>query len=747
MRKLIGGTLFAVGLVYACGSDDGSTAPSSLGGGSGDGGADGAAPTSAAFGLDVRPSNTTCVAKARPPLDTGVKLERQWSGLRFDAPTFLTQAPGDDARWYEVERGGKVRSFLASATTAAEMRDLVDIGVSQDGEGGLLSLAFHPRWQTNHEAYLSYTRSSRAGDPPSPASCNLGGTTVFTSVVARFRSADDGVTLGAADEILRLGQPFSNHNGGNIGFSPIDGMLYIGFGDGGAGNDPCVSGQDPTTKFGKMLRIDVNAAAGRYGIPADNPFATSATAEKATWSTGLRNPWRWSFDRVAGDLWLGDVGQNTWEEIDRVVKGGNYGWNVCEGLHKRGSTTERCETPGLQDPILEIGRAEAQSITGGYVYRGSAMPSLVGTYIFGDFGSGDVWALTYDSENKPTRKLLLNVGRGTLVSFAQGNDGEIYTVQISGVVSKLVASGAAAPDTFPKLLSETGCVDPADPSRPAAGVIPYDVVSPLWSDGARKERFLAIPDATTITVGANNDWDLPVGTVTMKTFSIDSRRIETRLFMRHDDGGWAGYTYEWNDAGTDATLLPAGKSKPVGDQIWSYPSRTQCIQCHSTAAGGTIGLETWQLNRTVVYPSTNRISNALATLDHIGMFSAPIGDPSTLPKLSDPAGSDPIDARARSYLHANCSHCHRPEGGGQGTLDLRFGQSFEATATCNADVTQGNVGAGSKIIVPGSPATSVLSLRFHANDSKRMAPVAVSLLDPVGSNVIDGWIGSLTTCP
>ena len=751
MRRVLLGTALVWASLGGCHSSDGN---SDVDGGVDagidlDGGSD--VDAARAFGLDVRPVNTTCVAPPRPVIDTGVKLQRVWAGLTFSQPLYLTQAPGDNDRWFVVGRQGTIQSFPTAATVPADMKDVITVTVNTGGEGGLLGLAFDPNWQSNHEAYLSYTRSTVAGDPSAPASCGTGGAAVFTSVVARVKSADNGITLsGPPDEILKIGQPYDNHNGGNIQFSPIDKMLYIGFGDGGLGNDPCGSGQDLTSLFGKLLRIDVNAAAGTYKIPPDNPFAASLTAAPEIWASGLRNPWRWSFDAPTGDLWVGDVGQNTWEEVDLVVKAGNYGWKVCEGFHLRGSTTQLCNTPGLLDPVVEHARTEAQSITGGYVYRGAAMPSLVGTYIYGDYATGNVWALTYDMNNKPVPKVIATVAGNTLVSFGQGNDGEIYTVQINGIISKLVPSGAVMPDTFPQLLSQTGCVDGNDPTRPAAGMIPYDINSPLWSDGAKKDRFFAIPDGTTITVGADHDWELPIGSVAMKTFSVGGKRIETRLFMRHSDGGWAGYTYEWNDQESDAALLPAGKVKAVGTggQLWSYPSRTQCIQCHSAAAGGTIGLETWQLNRDFAYGAASGSWNELATLDHIGLFSAPLaGPPSSLPALPDPAGADPLESRARSYLHANCSHCHRPNGGGQGTMDLRFGQSLADTMTCNADVTQGNVGTASKIVVPGSPTASVLSLRFHATDSARMPPVAVSILDPTGSQVIDDWITSLAACP
>ncbi|MBK7539932.1 MAG: PQQ-dependent sugar dehydrogenase [Myxococcales bacterium] len=702
-------------------------------------------PTPSPYGLDVRPTNATCVARKRPVVDTGVTLQRQWPALALQTPLYLTQAPGDNTQWYVMERQGRIRTF---ASDGSGLREFASLPVSAGGEGGLLGFAFHPAWPTKREAYLSYTRAVTGGDPAPPA-CQGSGNP-FTSVIARYQSTNNGMSLNLGpDEILKVGQPYSNHNGGGIQFGN-DGMLYIGLGDGGSGNDPCASGQSLSTLLGKMLRIDVNAAAGAYVIPADNPFAATAGARPEIWALGLRNPWRWSFDRAAGDLWLGDVGQGTWEEIDVIVKGGNYGWRTCEGFHRLGSTTTLCGTAGTREPVVTHGRGEARSITGGYVYRGAAMPSLVGTYIYGDYETGNIWALTYDTNNRATPKLLATVAAQTLASFAQGNDGEVYTVQTNGVLSKLVPTAPPPPDDFPQLLSQTGCFDAKDPRKPVAAMIPFEVNSPLWADAADKERYLAIPDGKTIAINAEQDWELPVGAVVAKGFSVAGKRLETRLFMRHDDGGWGGYTYEWNEQGTDATLLPAGKVKAIGagGEAWAYPSRSQCMQCHSQAAGGTIGLETAQLNRDAVYPSTNRLSNQLATLDHIGLFSAPLpAAPSEAPRLAEPDGAEPLEARARSYLHANCAHCHRPMGGGQGTMDLRITQSLRDAKICNVDNTQGQVEGASKLLAPGAPQASVLSRRLHATDSKRMPPVGVSVADPLGQKLIDDWISSVTACP
>jgi uncharacterized repeat protein (TIGR03806 family) len=710
-------------------------------------------PAPSPFGLDARPGNATCLAKQRPVLDTEVALTPQWPGVTLLQPVFVTQAPGDDTQWFVVEREGAVLALPTNATSDAQTHFLVKVQSLSSGEGGLLGLAFHPLWPTRREAYLSYTRKVKATDPA--AVCPAQPTNVLTSVISRFQSTDNGATLNPApDEILIVGQPYTNHKGGGLEFGP-DGYLYLGLGDGGDEDDTCGSGQNLGSLLGKMLRLDIAAPAGQYKIPADNPFIDNRSARPEIWAYGLRNPWRWSFDMVSGELWVGDVGQDTWEELDRVVKGGNYGWNTCEGFHKRGSTTEACNTPGLRDPVVEQPRTEAHSITGGYVYRGTAMPSLVGTYIYGDYTTGNIWALIYDASNQPTPKLIATVDPKTLVSFGQGNDGELYAVQISGVISKLTpAARPPAPalaNPVPQRLSETGCVDPADPTRPAPGLIPYEVNAPLWSDGSDKERYFAIPDGATIAITADQDWDLPIGSVAMKTFSVSGQRIETRLFMRHDDGGWAGYTYEWDADGKDATLLPAGKLKTLdAGAAWTYPSRSQCIQCHSKAAGGTLGLETAQLNRDAVYASTDRISNQLATLDHIGVFglsASALPLPADAPRLSDPAGADPLDARARSYLYGNCAHCHRPMGGGEGTMDLRYAVSLTDTRTCDAENQLGAVGGATVLVSPGAPGASVLSLRMHATDGKRMPPVAVSIADPRGTQLIDDWISALVACP
>jgi uncharacterized repeat protein (TIGR03806 family) len=325
-------------------------------------------------------------------------------------------------------------------------------------------------------------------------------------------------------------------------------------------------------------------------------------------------------------------------------------------------------------------------------------------------------------------------------------------------------------------LSQTGCVDPNDPTRPAAGLIPYTVSSPLWSDGADKERFMALPDGMTITVkdcarepatcapvasGGTmlDEWDMevPGGTVLVKTFSFGAKRIETRLLVRFDRDNWFGYSYEWNDAGTDADVLPdnvEGKDKMITGlggqpQTWHFPARTECLRCHTESAGVSLGLEVGQLNGDFRYPASGRTSNQLATLAAIGVFSAPLpASASAMQPLPLPTDTRfTLDQRARSYLHANCAICHRP-GGNFDSIDLRFATALGARNICNVAQEKGDLGvAGSRRLVPGMPSSSVMWLRMDTLDSRDRMPQIGSLVrDVSGTNLIRDWIAGLTSC-
>ncbi len=696
-------------------------------------------------GLDQRPGNPSCVAPAKGGGPATIQATDAFPSMAaFAAPLGLFQAPGDSSRWFVMERDGRVQVF-DNAPGVASRATFVDIAnrVSTTGEGGLLGLAFHPDFAANGEVFLSYTRPG------------------LVSVIARFRSLDGGVTLDPnnPDIIIEIDQDFANHNGGSIAFG-ADGYLYIGLGDGGSGGDPNDRAQDTTNLLGNMLRLDVDGGVP-YAIPATNPNSgnascpanhSSVTDCPEIFAWGFRNPWRWSFDTATGQLWLGDVGQGSWEEVDIVQLGGNYGWDCREGANNFNSSAASCATvTGLIDPVAEYSHAEGNSITGGFVYRGTEVPALAGQYVFGDYGSGRIWRLVDDGQGGYDREELLDTSFG-LASFAQDNAGEIYALDIfSGRIYKLEDAGGGGGGTPPvaTLLSDTGCMDSLDPTQPGSGLIPYEPQAAFWSDGAGKERWLAVPDGETIAVQANDDFAFPNGTVLIKHFRLNGQLIETRLFMRHPDGDWAGYTYEWDAQESDATLVVGGKTQNIGGQDWVFPSGAQCLICHTQAAGFSLGIETAQLNGDFSYAQTGRIANQLLTLDDIMMFGSPLGDPANLPALTDPTDATAsLEDRARAYLHTNCAGCHRPGGPPGRNMDWRYQTDLADTNAC--DVAPGGTDLGianARLIAPGDPDRSVLLGRMNRRDVHAMPPLASTLVDSAGAALISDWIASLSGCP
>jgi len=691
-------------------------------------------------GLDARPSNTTCVAPSKAPSNAGstISLQRVFSGISFDQPLAMMQAPGDNSRWFVLQKTGAVRVF-ANTPNVATASTVLSLTVNSNSEGGLLGMAFHPNWATNHLAFVSFTEG-----------------TPMVSVIARFTSNDNGATLVSRQDILKLNQPYDNHKGGNIAFGQ-DGNLYAAFGDGGSGGDPQGHGQDATDLLGSFLRVNVDGAAP-YTIPPDNPFATtgvtcgpdynlSAGNCKEIYAWGMRNPWRWSFDRSTGELWAGDVGQDAYEEVDKIVRGGNFGWNCREGTHAYNNCTTN--PSNFVEPVIDYPHSDGFSITGGYVYRGSALPALAGAYIFGDYGSGRIWRLVQNGAAY-TKQLLLDTSLG-ISSFGQGNDGELYVVDIGGgALYKIVdGAGASSGSPVPTLLSDTGCVNTQNPSQLASGVVPYAPAAAFWSDGATKERGLAIPNGSSIGVGSDGDFTFPNGTVLVKNFRLNGSLIETRLFMRHPDGDWAGYTYEWNTQQTNATLVTGGKTSTIGGQTWRFPSGDECNRCHTQAAGYALGPEAAQLNHDFLYSSTGRTANELRTLDQITMFTTPLGDPANQPVMPDPTDATaPLGNRARAYLHTNCSQCHRPGGPTPSSMDLRYATPLTSTAACDAPPQSGDlgIGAAARIIAPGSPSNSVLVARANRRDASGMPPLASNIVDSAGVTLLQQWITSLATC-
>jgi uncharacterized repeat protein (TIGR03806 family) len=699
------------------------------------------------LGLDVRPNNLTCVAPPRPTADASISVVDAFPTLPdISLPTKMILEPVANPRWFVLRKSGELETFDPdSATSLTRYLDLSGV-VRTVSEGGLLGLAFHPDYPNTPEIFLSYTEEHTGPN--------------MRSVISRF-ILDDIANPGAGtveQEILLIDQDGDSHNGGDIAFG-ADGYLYIGLGDGGGAGDTRNRSQDTTRLLGSMLRIDVTGPGvsfpgNPYNIPTDNPFEGNAKCGPAAnvddcpeiYAWGFRNPWRWSFDPPTGDLWLGDVGQGTWEEVDVVELGGNYGWRCREGAHDY--NTDGCDS-GYTDPVFDYPRTEGQSITGGFVYRGSAIPALIGKYVFADYREGRIWALQSDGQGGYTSDLLIDAEIGP-TSFGVGPDGELYFTDINNSrLRKIEPAGAGTPDTIPQLLSATGCTDPGDVTQPYAGLVPYDINALFWSDGAVKDRLIGIPNGTTITIDAANDWEFPNGTVIVKNFRLDGNLIETRHLMRHPDGIWAGYTYEWNAAQTEATRIQGGKVVNIAGQDWIYPSESQCMNCHTNAAGFALGPETAQLNMEFAYPSTGRTANQLETLDHVMMFTSPLPGPAIgLPALADPADtSASLNDRARAYLHTNCAQCHQPGGQTPSEMDWRYTTALSNTNACDAVPLEGDLGiANARLIAPGDSSRSIIIERATRRDSHGMPPLGSNLIDTVGTTLLTDWVNSLSTC-
>jgi glucose/arabinose dehydrogenase len=339
-------------------------------------------------------------------------------GERFENPLYVTHAGDGSGLIYVVEQPGRIFAVRPDG----KRRLFLDIRsrIVSGGEMGLLGLAFHPRYRANGRFFLDYTRR-QAGR--------------LQTVISELHADLSTGKADAASEriILTVDQPYENHNGGQIEFGP-DGCLYIGLGDGGGAGDPHGNSQDLRTHLGKILRINVDGAQP-YEVPPDNPFAGQDAAPEI-WAYGLRNPWRFSFDRDNGRLFVADVGQNAYEEVDIITRGGNYGWNVMEGLSCYPPQTRECPLQGFELPIAWYGRKEGISVTGGYVYRGSGIPALRGMYVFGDFGTSAVWVLK-QAKNGWVRRLLLRAPE-PISSFGQDEAGELYVVGYQGTVYKIL---------------------------------------------------------------------------------------------------------------------------------------------------------------------------------------------------------------------------------------------------------------------------------------------------------------------
>jgi len=690
-------------------------------------------------------------------------VEPAFPGLTFQSPLVIASARGTD-RLFVGEQAGKVHSFPNDRGAGAA--DLaIDLARRPPGCAALYGLAFHPRFAENRAVFLCYVTKNDTPD----------GTRVSRFTVGR----SDPPRIDPDSEAVLLTWPSGGHNGGCLAFGP-DGFLYISAGDAEVPSpaDPRDTGQDLRDLLSSVLRIDVdrNDDGRAYRVPPDNPFVKLPGARPEIWAYGFRNPWKMSFDREKGDLWVGDVGWELWELIDRVEKGGNYGWSIVEGRQPVHPEGRRGPTPILP-PTFEHPHSEAASITGGYVYRGARTPGLVGTYVYGDYQSGTVWGLRHDGRGVTWQGVLARTPL-QLVAFGEDNAGEIYLLDYERTrqLHRLVPNPAAAGSNreFPRLLSRTGLFASTRDHAPAPGVVPYAVNAPLWSDHATADRLLAIAGDGRVEVGEGGRWRVPDGSVLARTVSMEMeqgrpesrKRLETQV-LHLEDGTWRPYTFAWNEDETDASLVDADgatrtlsvrdASAPGGrrSQTYRIASRAECVLCHNPwvekkttvfgrQSASPLGFTVGQLNREVA--DAGGTGNQLRAFERMGLLARPLAaPPDRLPRTADPydASAD-LDRRARAYLSVNCAHCHQMGAGGSATIWLAEEVPLDKMQLVNARPTQGAFGiSDARLVRPGEPEGSVLFYRVSKLGGGRMPRVGSNLVDERAVAMLGDWIARL----
>ncbi|HEX7898180.1 MAG TPA: PQQ-dependent sugar dehydrogenase [Planctomycetota bacterium] len=557
--------------------------------------------------------------------------------------------------------------------------------------------------------------------------------------VSRFKFWDP------ASETTVIEWDSGGHNGGALAFDAA-GLLYVTSGDGTSDSDTNVVGQRLDNLLGKVLRIDVRELP--YKVPPDNPFVDRPGARPETWAYGLRNPWRMSID-AQGRVWVGNNGQDLWEQVFRVSKGANYGWSATEGSHP--FYPARAGADPIAKPAFEHSHAESRSLTGGRVYRG-ALDELRGKYVYGDYSTGKIWA-----EGREIADTALQI-----TYFGEDAAGEMIVVDHAGGLYHFERTPVLERPEFPRKLSETGLFRDG---KPVPSLVPYTVNAPLWSDGAEKERFLAVPAGGKIEFGTSRGWAFDNGATLVKTFKRDGRLLETR-FLTRQDGEWAGYTYVWNAAQTDAELLGAEGLDRDG---WHFPSRAECMVCHSRAANYVLGASAAQLRELDVLEGlgffkanwgAQAVDDLKADARAKGLEGKALdahvkkhqggGTSSLLPKASYPALADPYDAtkpleaRARAYLASNCAHCHVEAGGGNAAIDLEHTTELAKTRTLDVAPLHPVFDLqGARIIAPGKPESSTLLERLKRRGPGQMPPLATSRVDAKAVELLEAWIRGL----
>ena len=700
--------------------------------------------TSVAVGSEKRTpfKNSRLAGSPEPPLP--YRASRAFPKLNFEHPLFITSLPGTQ-RLIVTEQTGRVRAFTNHPDVATTENFCTVKGHE------VYALAFHPDFASNRLAFLLVN---------GPGISNR-----ITDKVLRYRVNPASQACDPDSRTLIIEWESNGHNGGGLAFGP-DGMLYVGAGDGTSDSDRNVTGQNIADIPGGIIRIDVDRPSGGqpYSIPKDNPFLSIPGARGELWCYGMRNPWRLHFD-PDGHLWVGDIGQDLWEMIIVAQRGANYGWSVTEGGHPFRLQRPRGPTP-IVAPTIEHSHSEARSITGGITYRGNNLPKLRGAYVYGDYGTGRIWGARYRDGAIVWNELIADTLH-QMLGFGDDARGEMFYVDYAGGIYQLEAAPTSiTTNTFPQRLSDTGLFTSVAGHRLAPGIIPYSVNAPYWSDGAYMERFMALPENTRVDFQERDAWKFPEGSILIQSLALPLAGkgrtwIETRVLLL-EQNEWAAYSYRWNEEQTDAVLLPAsgddreflvartGRSESPTNSVlnWRYPSRTECLTCHSRAAGFVLGLSSWQMNREHTYD--DRRANQIVTLAHLGMLPGkmrelPAEKLAALPRLANPYNPEAsLTNRIRAYLHANCSHCHTDAGGGNSAMELRATTKLNDMRILDVPPQHDTFELPDpRIIAPGHPERSTMFWRLSHRGFGQMPPLGTSSVDEDAVRLFEAWIRSL----
>jgi glucose/arabinose dehydrogenase len=667
--------------------------------------------------------------------------------LAMKRPVAIEQEPGtgklvvlQNYAW--EEKRSMLRRFAAS-------RDVSEAELLLEMSEPAYSFCFHPRYSLNGWIYIGSNGPATTGK--------------LHSRIVRYtvdREPPHRLLEGSALTILEW--PSAGHNGAAVAFGN-DGMLYVTSGDGTGLSDLDNVGQDLSSLCSKVLRIDVENASSAepYRVPADNPFVGREGIRPETWAYGLRNPWRITADRESGQIWVGQNGQDLREFAHLLERGANYGWSAYEGSRPFIEGRLRGPSP-FTAPTIEHDHAVFRSLTGGFVYRGKRFPELVGAYLYGDYGTGRIWAAKHDGQKLLWNRELADTPLA-ITGFGTTPEGDILVADHSG--DGLYQLEPAPPALsrslpFPERLSETGLFSAVRTLSPAPGVEAYEINAPAWHDGAVSERWLALPGTSAVELSGTPNlvqraWQtfpLPNGTALAQTLTLPSangqpaRRLETRVLLKQEND-WSAYTYIWKETQDAAVLAPKdGTQIALADRNWLVPSRSDCLACHSRAANFALSLTPAQLNREVASGDGPR--NQLAAFLARGILRAdpdapPVAD---TPRLVDPYSAGvPLQERVRAYFATNCAHCHIPNGGGNSTMDLTPWAAPDKQHLIDAVPEHGNFGLNdARLISPGNRAPSVLPTRMALRGAPgQMPPLGTALPDTAGVQLLSEWMQSL----